>query len=115
MDAASPQRIQAACFLIPAATVSPVGQPLPLTRPGDIQVEFYNDGLVTAFISYSNTSAADAHAKAVIPTTGAANNQQVFPVAAGCYITKTFEPGTWFSGITASSTANVYCTPGEGN
>ena len=113
MEPSSPQRIQGSCFLIPAATTAPTGVANPLTRGGDIQIEFYNSGIVDAFISYSTTSASDAQTKAVIPTGG--TPQAVFPVAAGCYITKTFEPNTFFSGITASGTANVYGTPGEGS
>lgn len=114
MEPSSPQRPQDKCFLIAASTTAPTGVASPLTRQGDQQIEFYNDGAVTAFVSYSSTSAADAQTKAVIPTAGATNNQSVFPVAAGCYITKTFEPGMFFSGITGTSSANVYGTPGEG-
>lgn len=68
----------------------------------------YNDGTVTAFVSTGKTSAA-AQLNAVIPT--AAAPMQVYPVPAKGYLPVNDLVNAFWSGITASGTANVFVTP----
>lgn len=68
----------------------------------------YNDGTVTAFLSAANTAGA-AQLMAVIPT--ATGPTEVYPVPAKGYLPVTDLVNAFWSGITASGTANVFVTP----
>jgi hypothetical protein len=79
------------------------------TTLGGNQYRIINSGSVTVFLGYG-TSASDAGNNAVvITTTGLA-----FPLLAGTDEILTFVPNAYFTGITASSNATIYITPGDG-
>lgn len=82
-----------------------------------------NTGTVTVFIGYGadqptipgvqqfQSGKALATARAVIPT---GTPTFCYPLLPGFQVTIAAPPGSWFTGITASSTAAVYITPGDG-
>jgi hypothetical protein len=66
---------------------------------------FVNTGAVTVFLGTGTTSAIAVTAASV--TTG-------IPLVAGAVEVMSFPQGTFFTGITASGTAVVYVTQGQG-
>jgi len=64
---------------------------------------------VTVFLGFGDTSSAASANAAIVTTTGRA-----FPLLAGTDEILTFNANQYFTGITASGTANVYVTPGDG-
>jgi len=98
-------------ILVVAATTAPTGQQCPEngTVQG-IQYRVHNAGSVTAYLSFGKTS-AEAIASAVIPS---GTSQECFPLPAGIVEVLSFPVGSFFTGITVSSTANVFITPGKG-
>jgi hypothetical protein len=66
---------------------------------------FVNTGAVTVFLGTGTTAALAGTAASV--TTG-------IPLVAGSATVMSFPAGTFFTGITASSTAVVYVTQGQG-
>jgi len=77
---------------------------------GGNQYRILNSGTVTVFMGIGGTSAASTSNAAVVTTTGAA-----IPILAGTDEILTFTPNAYFTGITSSSTAVVYITPGDGS
>ena len=79
------------------------------TTLGGNQYRIINSGSVTVFLGYG-TSASDAGNNAVVVTT----TGLAYPLLAGTDEILTFVPNAYFTGITASSNAAVYITPGDG-
>jgi hypothetical protein len=76
------------------------------------QLMLTNVGAVTVFVAVSGASSADAIAKAVAPTGTA---QDCFPVLAGTQVVVSIASDNYITGVSASSTAVVYVTPGTGS
>lgn len=92
-----------------AATTAPTPVQAVSATLGGNQYRIINAGSVTVFLGYG-TSASDATSNtAVVTTTGTS-----FPLLAGTDEILTFVPNAYFTGITSSSTASVYITPGDG-
>jgi len=80
------------------------------TTLGGNQYRILNSGTVTVFMGVGSTSAlATANATVVVSTALA------IPLLAGTDEILTFSPNAYFTGITSSSTAVVYITPGDGS
>lgn len=92
-----------------AATSAPTAvQALSRTLGGN-QYRILNAGNVTVFLGIGN-SAANAASNAVSVT----STQGSYPLLAGTDEILTFSPNWYFTGLTASGTAVVYITPGDG-
>lgn len=91
-----------------------VSAPTPIqavsTTLGGNQYRVLNAGSVTAFLGIGSTS-AQATASAVVVSSTA----NCIPVLAGTDEILSFPPNAYFTGITGSSTAVIYVTPGDGN
>jgi hypothetical protein len=74
---------------------------LPSATYGGASVRLYNSGSVTVFVQFGNSSVAATTSHMPIPA-GAAESFQIGPGV------------THVAGITASSTATLYATPGCG-
>jgi len=92
-----------------ANTATPTGVQVPSTTLGGNQYRILNSGNVTVFLGIGNT-ASNAANNAVVIT----NNAFAYPLLAGTDEILTFAPNWYFSGITASGSAVVYITPGDG-
>jgi hypothetical protein len=77
---------------------------------GSNQYRILNAGTVTVFLGVGNT-AAGATANATVVT----NNAAAIPLLAGTDEILSFLPNAYFTGITGSSSAIVYITPGSGS
>ena len=92
-----------------AATSAPTPVQCVSTTLGGNQYRVINTGSVTVFLGYG-TSATDANnAAAIVTTTGPA-----FPLLPNTDEILTFVPNAYFTGITSTSNATVYITPGDG-
>jgi hypothetical protein len=80
------------------------------TTLGGNQYRILNNGTVTVFMGVGNTS-ANATANATVVT----STSQAIPLLAGTDEILTFSPNAYFTGITSSSTAVVFITPGDGS
>ena len=80
------------------------------TTLGGNQYRVINAGSVVVFMGVGTTS-ANASSNAVVVS----STQAAIPLLAGTDEIITFPPNAWFTGITASGTANVYITPGDGD
>lgn len=80
------------------------------TTLGGNQYRILNAGQVTAFLGVGTTSAQAAASATVVSTTA-----NCIPVLAGTDEIITFPPNAYFTGITSSSTAVIYITPGDGD
>lgn len=96
-----------------AASTAPSPVQAPSKTLGGNQYRIVNTSLITAFLSYGQT-AAEATANAVIPTGGGANSKFSLPLLPGTDEILTFVPNAYFTAITASSTADLFITPGDG-
>jgi hypothetical protein len=76
---------------------------------GSNQYRFINSGSVTVFVG-SGTTSSGANSNAVVVSTTANS----LPLLPGTDEILTFAPNAYFTGITASGTAVVYVTPGDG-
>jgi hypothetical protein len=94
-------------FLAAASAPTPV-QCLSTTLGGN-QYRIINAGSVTVFLGYGIASSDATNNSPVVTSTGPA-----YPLLAGTDEILTFVPNAYFTGTTASSTANVYITPGDG-
>lgn len=96
-----------------ANTSGNIPSPVQATTPAGQYTQYVitNIGTVPAFISYAG-SAADATTACVIPT---GTSQTVIPILASSQFVMTTFANSWFCGITSSSTAVIYITPGVGN
>lgn len=92
-----------------AATTAPTAVQAVSSTLGGNQYRIINSGLVTVFLGYGNTASEANGNAAVITTTGPS-----IPLLPGTDEILTFLPNAYFTGITVSSTANVYITPGDG-
>ena len=94
-------------FLAAATAPTPV-QCLSTTLGGN-QYRVINTGTVTVFLGYG-VDAANATSNAVQVT----SSQASFPLLPSTDEILTFIPNAYFTGVTASGTATVYITPGDG-
>ena len=92
-----------------AATVAPTPVQVTNTTIGGNQYRIINAGNVTVFLGYG-TDATNATSSAVQVT----SSQSAFPLLAGTDEILTFVPNAYFTGATASGTAVIYVTPGDG-
>jgi len=92
-----------------AATSAPSPVQALSTTLGGNQYRIINSGSVTVFLGYGTASADATNSAVVVTTTGPA-----YPILAGTDEILTFAPNAYFTGITGSSTAAVYITPGDG-
>jgi hypothetical protein len=76
---------------------------------GGNQYRIINSGLVTVFLGYGMASSDATNNATVVTSTGPA-----FPILPGTDEILTFLPNAYFTGITSSSNATVYITPGDG-
>jgi len=91
---------------ISASTTAPSGvQALEVGTNAGYQFRVHNGGTVMAFLGYG-TSAGAAQSAALVASG--------IPLPAGVVEVLSFPVGSYFSAITASSTASVYVTPGKG-
>lgn len=93
-----------------AATSAPTPVQAVSTTLGGNQYRILNAGQVTAFLGVGTTSAQAAASATVVSTTA-----NCIPVLAGTDEIITFPPNAYFTGITSSSTAVIYITPGDGD
>ena len=92
-----------------AATTAPTPVQAISTTLGGNQYRILNAGNVVVFLGFG-VSAAAATATAVVVT----SSQQSIPLLPGTDEILTFQPNAYFTGITASGTAAIYITPGDG-
>ena len=92
-----------------AATSAPTAVRAVSSTLGGNQYRVLNSGSVTVFMGVG-TTASDAVNNATVLTT---TNLSI-PLLAGTDEILTFPPNAYFSGITSTSTAVVYITPGDG-
>jgi hypothetical protein len=92
-----------------AATSAPTPVQCSSTTLGGNQYRIINAGSVTVFLGYGVLSTDASNNAVVVTSTGNA-----FPLLAGTDEILTFVPNAYFTGITSSSTASVYITPGDG-
>lgn len=105
-----PFNVNGNTILVPADTVAPAGVQAD-GQPNANQFRIFNGGTVTAFLGIG-VNAAAATAAAVIPVAG--TPAAGIPIPAGIVEVISAPPDAYFSAITASGTASVYVTPGEG-
>ena len=94
-------------FLAAGSAPTPV-QALSSTLGGN-QYRIINAGNVTVFLGYG-VDASNATSSAVQVT----SSQSAFPLLSGTDEILTFVPNAYFTGVTASGSATVYITPGDG-
>lgn len=92
-----------------AATSPPTAVQAISSTLGGNQYRVLNAGSVTVFMGVG-TSASDAVNNATVLSTTNAS----IPLLAGTDEILTFPPNAYFTGITASSSAVIYITPGDG-
>ena len=93
-----------------AATTAPTPVQCVSSTLGGNQYRIINSGTVVAFLGVGATS-TNATLNAVVVNTTAAS----IPLLPGTDEIITFSPNAWFTGITSSSSANIYVTPGDGD
>jgi hypothetical protein len=79
------------------------------TTLGGNQYRIINAGSVTVFLGYGATASDASNNTTVVTTTGAS-----IPLLPGTDEILTFVPNAYFTGITASGSAQVYISPGDG-
>ena len=94
-------------FTANVAAATPV-QCLSTTLGGN-QYRVINTGTITVFLGYGSTSAEAAN-NAVVVT----SSQTAFPLLPSTDEILTFVPNAYFTAISASGTATIYITPGDG-
>lgn len=92
-----------------AATTAPTPVQASSTTVGGNQYRIINAGTVTVFLGYGATAADATNNAPVVTTSGPA-----FPLLPGTDEILTFVPNAYFTGTTASGTAVIYVTPGDG-
>jgi hypothetical protein len=93
-----------------ASTSAPTPVQAVSTTLGGNQYRILNSGTVTVFMGVGNTAALSTSNATVITSTSS-----TIPLLAGTDEILTFNANSYFTGITASSTAVVYLTPGDGS
>jgi hypothetical protein len=95
-----------------AASTAVQAPVLPKYNPQNTgQYRFVNAGIVTVFLGTGPTAAL-AQAAAVAPVAGSPSDAIV--LVPGAVEVLRFNIDTYFSGLTSTSTATVYITPGQG-
>ena len=79
------------------------------TTLGGNQYRIINAGSVTVFLGYGTDGISANSNAAIITTTGTS-----IPLLPGTDEVLSFVPNAYFTGITATSNATVYVTPGDG-
>jgi hypothetical protein len=92
-----------------AATTAPTAVQAVGIGLGCSTYEVMNPGNVTVFLGFATDAANAATNATVVTSTG-----KGYPVLPGTDKIIGAPPNAYFSGITASGTATVYITPGEG-
>ena len=93
-----------------AAVTAPTPVQAVSSTLGGNQYRILNAGSVTAFLGYGTSAALANTAAVVVTATGGS-----IPLLAGTDEIITFVPNAYFTGVTGSSTAVVYITPGDGS
>ena len=93
-----------------AATTAPTPVQALSNTIGGNQYRILNAGLVTVFLGLGASASAATSNAAVVSTTASS-----IPLLPGTDEILTFVPNAYFTGITSSSTALVYITPGDGD
>jgi hypothetical protein len=93
-----------------AATTAPAPVQAVSTTLGGNNYRVINAGIVTVFLGYASTSANATTNAAVITSSGTS-----LPLLPGTDEILSFVPNAYFTGVTSSSTATVYVTPGDGS
>lgn len=104
--------VQGNTITFTAATTAPSPvQCTSSTQTAPTQYVLTNAGTVLVFVAWG-TSSAEASATAVNPASAAS---RVYPLLPGSQITMSGAPANgWFTAVAASSTAQIYVTPGCG-
>jgi hypothetical protein len=92
-----------------AAVSAPTPVQAVSTTLGGNQYRIINSGTVTVFLGYGIVSSDASNNSAIVSTTGPS-----LLLLPGTDEVLTFVPNAYFTGTTASGTANVYITPGDG-
>jgi len=92
-----------------AATSAPTPIQAVSTTLGGNQYRIINSGSVTVFLGYGSDGASANSNAAIITTTGTS-----IPLLPGTDEVLSFVPNAYFTGITSTSNATVYVTPGDG-
>lgn len=92
-----------------ANTAAPTPVQAVSTTLGGNQYRIINAGSVTVFLGYGSSASDASNNAAVVTTTGPS-----LPLLPGTDEILTFVPNAYFTGITASGTAVVYISPGDG-
>jgi hypothetical protein len=92
-----------------AAVTAPTPVQAVSTTLGGNNYRVINNGIVTVFLGYATTAANATSNAAVITSSGTS-----LPLLPGTDEILSFVPNAYFTGVTASSTATVYVTPGDG-
>ena len=79
------------------------------TTLGGNQYRIINTGTVVVFLGYGTTSSDASNNATVITTTGLS-----LPLLPSTDEILSFVPNAYFTAITASGTASIYITPGDG-
>jgi len=93
-----------------AATTAPAAVQAVSTTLGGNQYRILNAGSVVAFLGIGTTAAAANAAAVAVTSSGSA-----IPLLAGTDEIITFAPNAFFTAVTASSTAVIYVSPGDGS
>jgi len=92
-----------------AATTAPSPVQAVSSTLGGNQYRIINTGTVTVFLGYGTASSDATNNATIVTTTGPA-----FPLLPNTDEILTFVPNAYFTGITASGTAQIYITVGDG-
>lgn len=99
-------------ILVAGATSAPTGVAAPeLGTNQGYQFRIHNAGSVLAHLGFG-ASAGEAQTNAVAAVAG--TSQFSVPLPSGVVEVLSFPIGSYFSAITATSTASIYITPGKG-
>lgn len=93
-----------------AATTAPTAVQAVSTTLGGNQYRILNAGSVVAFLGIGTTADAANAAATTVTSSGSA-----IPLLAGTDEIISFAPNAYFTAVTASSTAVIYITPGDGS
>jgi hypothetical protein len=110
MSVSSPFTATGNTVVFTAATTAPTPVQAISNTLGGNNYRIINAGLVTVFLGYATTAANATTNAAVITSSGTS-----LPLLPGTDEILSFVPNAYFTGITSSSTATVYVTPGDGS
>ena len=92
-----------------ANVAAPTPVQCPSTTLGGNQYRIINSGTVVVFLGYGTTSSEASNNATVNTTTGLS-----LPLLPNTDEILSFVPNAYFTAITASGTASIYITPGDG-